>query len=167
MDTTPQISWKELHGLVEEHGVLLVNEDDRGYMEVRVPDDFDTKNKNLWRNTHSSGQVDMHDLLCLHFSVPGPYADEHESIDVELPAEYPIVIDEFGCVLLPYGFNQEGSVKDFLILTFLRCRELLPVRDVGTGKLLLMTKDSELDTLVQELNALEQAAHANDEESHS
>lgn len=155
MDTTPQISWKELHSLVEEHGVLLVNEDDRGYMEVRIPDDFDTKNKNLWRNTHSSGQVDMHDLLCLHFSVPGPYADEHESIDVELPAEYPITVDEFGYMLLPHGFDQEGKIRDYLLLIFLGCQELKPARDMGTGKLFLVSKDSELETLAQELDALE------------
>ena len=124
------ITWKEFHGLVERRGTLLVNEDDLGYMELEVPEEYHTDNPELWRNCNE-GMEDREDLLCLHLHAPGPHADEYEDYYIELPPDFMIAVESTGKVVVPYSFDMCGEPLDYHNLIIMDTAHLYPVRREG------------------------------------
>lgn len=121
------ITWKEFHSLVEHWGTLLVNEDDRGYMELEVPEEYRTDNPELWRNCNE-GMEEREDLLCLHLHAPGPYADEYEDYYIELPPDFMIAVESTGRINVPYSFDVCGEPLDYLVFVIMDTAHLYPVR---------------------------------------
>ena len=128
------VSWKELYELVKGRGALLVNEDDRGYMELEVEENVDGDDPSLWRNC-TPGMRDRTDLLGLHFHVPGPYADDHADYDLELPPDYAIAVESTGTIVIPYMFDNDGEPLDYFCFNVLNNAFLCPVWQSGQLRL--------------------------------
>lgn len=127
------ITWKEFHGLVEHWGTLLVNEDDRGYMELEVPMDYNSDDPELWRNCNE-GMEDREDLLCLHV-----YATSMGHLNcftasvgmeyyIELPPDFMIAVESTGRINVPYSFDVCGEPLDYLTFVIMDTAHLYPVR---------------------------------------